>query len=108
MPDKTQLRLIRGVFLRLMISSVLVTMTTCACGLIDNMFISRFLGEEALAAAGFFSPVTAIIGLSSVIVLGTHIDKPCIGCDSGHPVFTEDLVQNNSLDNFRQMCMDAR
>ena len=73
MTDKTPKRLIRNVFLRLMISNVLVTMTTSACGLIDNMFISRLLGEEALAATGFFSPVLSIVSLAYVVIVGTQL-----------------------------------
>ena len=65
--------LISGAFVRLMIATVLLTITTCACGLIDNLFIGRFLSSEALAAVGYFSPVTTAVGMAYVIILGTQV-----------------------------------
>ncbi len=56
-----------------MIINVFILVATCACGLIDNIFVGRMLGENALAAMGFFSPVTVAVGLSYVIILGTQV-----------------------------------
>lgn len=73
MGGKSQKRIIRGAFLRLMIINVFILVATCACGLIDNIFVGIMLGENALAAMGFFSPVTVAVGLSYVIILGTQV-----------------------------------
>ena len=40
----------------------------CACGIIDNLFVGRMLGKDALAAVGFFSPVTVAVWLSNTII----------------------------------------
>ena len=73
MDRKSQNKIIRGSFLRLMVMNMLLIITTCVCGLIDNLFIGRVLGKEALAAVGFFSPVTTAVGLSYVLILGAQI-----------------------------------
>lgn len=61
MESKSRKRIIRGSFIRLMCVNVLVVVATSACGIIDNLFIGRQLGKEALAAVGFFSPVTVSV-----------------------------------------------
>ena len=66
-------KLIRGAFLRLMINNTLILIATCACGFIDNLFIGQKLGEEALAAVGYFSPVSTAVGFSYILILGTQI-----------------------------------
>ena len=71
--QKTQKKLIRGAFLRLMINNMIMSVTASICGLIDNLFVGRILGSDALAAVGFFSPVTTAAGLSYVIIFGTQV-----------------------------------
>ena len=73
MKGKSQKRLIKGAFLRLMINNMLLIVTICVCGLIDNLFVGHILGKEALAAVGFFSPVTVAAGFAYVIILGTQV-----------------------------------
>jgi len=73
MVGKSRKHLIRGAFLRLMISNMLLAIAVCVCGLIDNLFIGRGLGKDALAAVGFFSPVSVAIGFCYVIILGTQV-----------------------------------
>ncbi len=66
-------KLIRGAYLRLMINNTLILIATCACGFIDNLFIGQRLGKEALAAVGFFSPVSTAVGFSYILIMGTQI-----------------------------------
>ena len=73
MEGRSRKHLIRGAFLRLMISNMLLAIAVCVCGLIDNLFIGRSLGKDALAAVGFFSPVSVAIGFCYVIILGTQV-----------------------------------
>ncbi len=63
----------RGAFLRISLSNILVLIAFCACGIIDNLFVGRMLGKDALAAVGFFSPVTVAVGLCYVVILGTQV-----------------------------------
>ena len=70
MEDRSRKNLIRGAFLRLMFNNICILIATCACGVIDNLFIGRILGKESLAAVGFFSPVTTAVGLSYVLIMG--------------------------------------
>ena len=46
--------------------------------------------------------------LRELVKSGAYIDAPCIGCDTGHPVFTKDLQLTNSLDSFFEMSINAR
>ena len=46
----------------------MVLIAFCACGIIDNLFVGRMLGKDALAAVGFFSPVTVAVWLSNTII----------------------------------------
>ena len=59
--------------MHLMINNIMLTLSICVCGLIDNLFIGRSLGKDALAAVGFFSPVTTAIGFCYVIILGAQV-----------------------------------
>ena len=65
--------LIRGAFLRLMFNNIFIFVATCACGVIDNLFVGRILGQDALAAVGFFSPVMTAAGLSYVLIMGVQV-----------------------------------
>ncbi len=73
MEGKSRKELIKGAFCRLMINNMLLVVAICACGLIDNLFIGRVLGKDALAAVSFFSPVTVAIGICYVLILGTQV-----------------------------------
>nr|WP_316623461.1 hypothetical protein [uncultured Ruminococcus sp.] len=73
MERKSQKKLLRGAFLRISFSNILVLIAFCACGIIDNLFVGRMLGKDALAAVGFFSPVTVAVWLSNTI-----IDELCL------------------------------
>ena len=119
MKEKTQRRIIRGAFLRLMISNIMLTIAVSICSLVDNLFVGRMLGKDALAAMAFFSPVLGAAGFSYVIILGAqalreqvmrgeYIDAPCIGCDTGHPIFTKDLELTGNLNSFYEMSINAR
>lgn len=46
--------------------------------------------------------------LRELVKSGAYIDAPCIGCDTGHPVFTEDLEQSGSLASYLDMVINAR
>ncbi len=46
--------------------------------------------------------------LRELVRSGKYIDSPCIGCDTGNPVFTRDLELTNSLDSFFEMSINAR
>lgn len=58
---------------RLVLLSMVVACAANLCGFIDNIVISRFLGDAALAAVGYFSPVMAVSGLLYVIIVGTSM-----------------------------------
>ena len=73
MKRKSQKHLIMGALTRLIIVNILLATANCACGLINNLFIGQKLNSDALAAVGFFSPVTTAVGLSYVIILGAQI-----------------------------------
>lgn len=46
--------------------------------------------------------------LREIAKSGEYIDTPCVGCDTGHPVFTRDLELSGSLESFWQMSINAR
>ncbi|MBP3857722.1 MAG: ATP-binding protein [Ruminiclostridium sp.] len=71
--DAAQKKLIKESLFHIAVSNMFILVATCACGVIDNLFISRILGPEALAAVGFFSPVTVAVGFSYIMILGTQV-----------------------------------
>lgn len=73
MEGKSRKKLIKGAFLRLMFNNMILLISVCVCGLIDNLFVGRMLGKDALAAMGFFSPVTVAIGFCYVLILGAQV-----------------------------------
>lgn len=46
--------------------------------------------------------------LRELVKRGEYIDSPCVGCDTGHPIFTKDIMLTNSLDSFFEMSINAR
>lgn len=46
--------------------------------------------------------------LRELVKRGEYIDSPCIGCDTGHPVFTKEMALTDSLDSFFEMSINAR
>lgn len=46
--------------------------------------------------------------LRELVQGGQYIGAPCIGCDTGHPIFTEDLKQSGSLASYLDMVINAR
>ncbi len=70
---KTRKKLISEGFFRLMIASTFMYVATNINGLVDGMFTGRVLGNNALAAMGFFVPVMTAISLTNMLVLGTQI-----------------------------------
>ena len=66
-------QLIRGSFVRMLFVNMFVLMTMNICGFVDNLVISHRLGPEALAATGFFSPISTGIGMFNMIVIGAQI-----------------------------------
>lgn len=73
MEIKSQKKLITGSFLRLTGNNIVLAVAISVCGLTDNLFVGQRLGKDALAAVGFFSPVTVVVGFSYVIILGTQV-----------------------------------
>ncbi len=70
---KVKKKIIVESYTRLVLMGMVVLGATNFCGFIDNIVISRYLGDEALAAVGYFSPVMALSSLSYVIIIGTVI-----------------------------------
>ena len=66
-------QLIRSSFVRMLFVNMFVQMTINICGVVDSLVISHRLGTEALAAVGFFSPVSMAFGMFSMIVIGSQI-----------------------------------
>ena len=70
---KADQHIIKESYFRLVIINIIVLMASTMSGLVDNLVISRELGEEALAAVGFFAPVLALVGIGYVIVMGAAV-----------------------------------
>ena len=60
-------------YIKLMIINIMVLMANLVCGFIDKIVIGRFLGDKALSAVGYFSPIASFSGFSVAIVTGTVI-----------------------------------
>lgn len=46
--------------------------------------------------------------LRELVKSGEYIGSPCVGCDTGHPIFTEELKQNGTLAGYLDMVINAR
>ncbi len=64
---------VREAFLRLLPLQIFGTIITAVNTFIDSLITSRFLGTEALAAIGLFSPVATLLGISMVLIVGIQI-----------------------------------
>ena len=62
--------IIRESFVRLLLLNIVVLMVNNVSGFVDNIVISRVLGTHALAAVGYFSPLSVVTGLAFVVILG--------------------------------------
>jgi len=60
-------------YIKLVLMGMLVLGATNFCGFVDNIVTGIYLGDEALAAVGYFSPVTALASFAYVIILGSMI-----------------------------------
>ena len=70
---KAKKRIIFESYIRLALMGMVVIGATNLCGFIDNIVIGRYLGEEALAAVGYLSPVMAFTSFIYVITFGAMI-----------------------------------
>ncbi|MBR1640944.1 MAG: ATP-binding protein [Butyrivibrio sp.] len=66
-------KILRKSYRRLSLVSMVVLVATTVCSFVDNVVISSLLGPKALAAVGYFSPVSAISGLVFILIIGTSI-----------------------------------
>ena len=64
-------RIIRKSYVRLLLLGIVTLMATNICGFIDNVVISRYLDPRALAAVGYYSPLSVVTGIGYVVILGT-------------------------------------
>ena len=71
--ERSDHQLIRGSFIRMLFVNMFVLMAMSICGFVDSLVISRRLGPEALAAVGFFSPVSTGVGMFNMVVMGSQI-----------------------------------
>ena len=60
-------------YVRIALVNMMVLITTNIIGFIDNAIISKTLGNGALAAIGYFYPISTITGLAFLIIGGTGI-----------------------------------
>ena len=85
-------KIIRESYVRLLMVNIFALIATNICGFIDNIMIGRFLGTQALAAVGYFSPLSVVTGLPYVVILGAVIIVGnCIGAgqqDKVNALFT--------------------
>ncbi len=70
---KAKKRIIFESYIRLVLLGMVIIGATNLCGFIDNIMIGRYLGDEALASVGYFSPVMAITSFIYVITFGALI-----------------------------------
>ncbi|MBQ8092853.1 MAG: ATP-binding protein [Clostridia bacterium] len=66
-------RIVRKAYYRVLPVQIISTLVLAVNAFIDNVITGNMLGDEAVAAIGFFGPVAAIIGVSYVVVLGIQI-----------------------------------
>ncbi len=65
--------IVKEAYLKLLPVQILGIVVSAINGFIDSLIVGKFLGTDALAAIGYFGPVTTIIGLSWVIITGIQV-----------------------------------
>lgn len=63
-------RLMRQLYFRLLPAQILVLFINTINVFIDGLITSRYLGTEAMAAIGLFTPATTLLGMSYVLIRG--------------------------------------
>lgn len=66
-------KLITEAFFKLFIVNTFISLAQNINNILDGVFVGQFLGTKALAAVGFFTPYTSIVGLTTVIAIGAQI-----------------------------------
>lgn len=64
-------KIIRESFARLLLLNIFVLMAANISCFVDNIVISKYLGTQALAAVGYFSPLSVVTGIAFVVILGS-------------------------------------
>ena len=70
----TNTKLIAHLFFRLLPLQILLALVSAVNGIVSSLFASNYVGAEAMAAIGLFSPVIRLLGtVSTVFVAGSQI-----------------------------------
>lgn len=69
----SKIRIIRESYIRLLLVNIATLAALNLCGFVDSIIISKRLDTLALAAVGYFSPLSVVTGLPSVVILGTGL-----------------------------------
>lgn len=90
-------KLVKEAYLRILPVQILTLVVSAVNSFVDGLITARFIGTRAMAAIGFFAPVSTVIGISYVICVGIQIlcskymgsgeKKSCVRLFSGGIVF---------------------
>lgn len=73
MENDTTAAIVSKAYFKLLPVQILGIIVNALNGFIDSFITSRFLGTQALAAIGYFGPVSTIIGITWVVTTGIQI-----------------------------------
>ena len=73
-PDTSGYKMIRGQFFQLLPYQILLLVVNSVNGIIDGIFASNFIGNDAMAAIGLFAPLSHFLyAVSIMLVSGSQI-----------------------------------
>ena len=88
----TNTKLIAHLFFRLLPLQILLALVSAVNGIVSSLFASNYVGAEAMAAIGLFSPVIRLLGtVSTVFVVGAN------QVERTQSVFFTDLVITTAI-----------
>lgn len=65
--------IVKKAYLRILPVQILSIVVSAVNVLFDNIMTTKLLGSGAMAAIGFFAPISTVIGISYVISLGIQV-----------------------------------
>lgn len=71
--QKSAAELVKKAYLKLLPVQILGMVITAVNSFIDSIIVGRFLGTEAMAAIGFYGPVSNVIWVVNILIIGIQI-----------------------------------
>ena len=98
----TNTKLIAHLFFRLLPLQILLALVSAVNGIVSSFFASNFIGDDAMSAVGYYTPITQLISAISIMFVtgSTILCGKYIGENQLHKmrnVFTLDMILSGGV-----------